>query len=609
MSADNIVSYARVRMKFASFLVVWTLAATTAFAQETHLYWGDTHLHTNNSTDAYSTGNWSADPDTAYRFAKGLPVLHPSLRTRVQIKRPLDFLVVSDHAEQLGLQAQVMKGNPVLLSTPWGKALRAGLEQNRQTGMRGLSAADRQQMNQDMTKPAFRQGTWEAQVDAAERHNDPGKFSTFAGWEWTVHPGGKNLHRVVFTSADGATAKKFLPFNANDSQRPEDLWQWLEKTKAQTGADFIAIPHNANLSGGLMFDMVDSSGRSITAEYARTRMRWEPVMEVTQVKGTSEVHPELSPNDEFAEFEIRRKLLAGAPTPSNKADYARSALLRGLEIEQSAGANPYKFGLIGSSDSHTGLSSVEEDDFLGKLASDALPEVRQKQAVIFPAWEMSAGGIAGVWAASNTREALMAAFKRKEVYATTGPRISLRVFGGFSFVPADANARDIASVGYSKGIPMGGDLSNAPRGRAPSFLIHAAKDPISGNLDRVQVVKGWLDAAGQTHERIYDVVWSGNRKPSAGGKLPPVGNTVDIQKAAYTNTIGAAQLAKVWTDPDFNPTHRAFYYVRVLEIPTPRHTVYDALALGIDVKSTGQPAAIQERAYSSPIWYTPPAAR
>lgn len=590
-------------------LLTLVLATGTANAQQTHLYWGDTHLHTSNSTDAYSTGNFNADPDTAYRFAKGLPVLHPSLRTRVRIMRPLDFLVVSDHAEQLGLQAQVMKGNPLMLSTSWGKALRAGLEQSQAGGMRGLSPADRQQMNRDMMTPMFRQGTWAEQVDAAERHNEPGKFTTFVGWEWTVHPGGKNLHRVVFTSANGTTAKKFLPFNANDSQRPEDLWQWLEKTKAETGADFVAIPHNSNLSGGLMFDMVDSSGRPITAEYARMRLRWEPVMEVTQVKGTSEVHPELSPNDEFAEFEIRRKLLAGAPTPSNKSDYARSALLRGLEIEQSTGANPYKFGMIGSSDSHTGLSSVEESEFLGKLASDSLPEVRKNQAVIFPAWEMSAGGIAGVWATENTREALLAAFKRKEVYATTGPRIALRVFGGFSFVPNDANARDIASVGYSKGIPMGGDLSNAPRGKAPSFLIHAVKDPISGNLDRVQVVKGWLDGAGRTHERIYDVAWSGNRKPDAKGKLPAVGNTVDIQRVTYTNTIGAAQLATVWTDPDFDPSQRAFYYVRVLEIPTPRHTVYDAVALGIDVKDTRQPATIQERAYSSPIWYTPQPAR
>jgi len=596
-----------VRVAFVS--AVCLAAALSANAQNTNLYWGDTHLHTSNSTDAYSTGNFVADPDTAFRFAKGQPVIHPSLKTRVQIKRPLDFLVVSDHAEQLGLQSEVLKGSPLLLETSWGKAMKAAMDQNPGAGNRGLSPADRQKMNQDMRSDAIRENIWAKQVDAAERHYQPGKFTTFVGWEWTVHPGGKNLHRVVFTTANAATAKKFLPFNANDSQRPEDLWQWLQKTSQAVGAEFLAIPHNPNLSGGLMFDMVDSDGRPITAEYARTRIRWEPVIEMTQVKGTSEVHPELSPNDEFAEFEIRRKLLAGQPTPSNKADYARSALLRGLEIEANTNVNPYKFGMIGASDSHTGLSSVEESDFLGKLASDSLPQNRYRPPapVIFPAWEMSAGGIAGVWATANNREAIMAAFKRKEVYATTGPRIALRVFGGFNFVAADANARDIASVGYTKGIPMGGDLSNAPRGKAPSFLIYAVKDPISGNLDRAQVVKGWLDSAGQTHERIYDVVWSGNRKADGSGKLPAVGNTVDLTVPTYTNTIGAAQLATVWTDPDFEPAQRAFYYVRVLEIPTPRHSVYDAVALGINISETKQPATIQERAYSSPIWYTPAA--
>jgi hypothetical protein len=583
----------------------------TASAQETQLYWGDTHLHTSNSTDAYSTGNFYTDPDTAYRFARGLPVLHPALRTRVRIVRPLDFLVVADHAEQLGLQAEVMRGNPLMLGTEWGKALRSALEKNRRGGMRGLGPGLRQQMNKAMQSRAIREGTWAGQVDAAERHYEPGTFTTFSGWEWTVHPGGKNLHRVVFTSADGATARKFLPFTANDSQRPEALWQWLDTTKRATGAEFVSIPHNSNLSGGLMFDMVDSEGRTITAEYARMRIRWEPIMEVTQAKGTSEVHPELSPSDEFAEFEVRRKLLAGAPTPASKADYARPALLRGLEIEQRTGANPYKFGLIGASDSHTGLASLEERDFFGKLAVDALPQDRWKPAnpVIFPAWEMSAGGIAGVWATANNREAIMAAFRRKEVYATTGPRIALRVFGSFAFVADDARARDIAAVGYRKGVPMGGDLSNAPRGKAPSFLVHAVKDPICGNLDRVQVVKGWLDGAGQAHERIYDVVWSGNRRRDAAGKLPPVGNTVDVSTASYAHTIGAAQLATVWTDPDFDPGQRAFYYVRVLKIPTPRHSTFDAVALGIDVKETGQPATIQERAYSSPIWYTPQESR
>ncbi|TAJ94481.1 MAG: DUF3604 domain-containing protein [Gammaproteobacteria bacterium] len=588
----------------ATVLSVSLLCAAVE-AQVTQLYWGDTHVHTKISMDAYMTGTFNADPDTAYRFAKGQPVLHTSLRTRVQIDRPLDFLVVADHAENLGLQAEVMAGNPVFLATAWGKALREALEKEQARGLRNLKPEDREAMNADMKKPEFRQGTWEGQVDAAERHNDPGRFTTFAGWEWTVHPGGKNLHRVVFTTAGGAAAKSFLPYNSNDSQKPEELWQWLEKTSAATGAKFIAIPHNSNISGGLMFDLVDSDSRPFTAAYARERARWEPVIEMTQVKGTSEVHPELSPNDEFADFEIRRKLLAGAATPANKADYARSALLRGLEVEQSIGVNPYRFGLIGSSDTHTALTSVAENNFLGKLATDALPEERHNSKIIFPAWEMSAGGLAGVWASANTRDDLMAAFQRKEVYATSGPRIALRVFGGFSFAPKDARAKDIAAIGYRKGVPMGGDLTAAPGKRAPSLLIHAAKDPLSGNLDRIQVIKGWLNAAGKAEERVFDVTWSGDRKPDTTGKLPPVGNTVDITTAGYTDTIGAAQLAAVWQDPEFDPGQRAFYYVRVIEIPTPRHTLYDAVALGIDVEETKQPATIQERAWSSPIWYTP----
>ena len=594
-------------LRFLLVFMVATMAAARAHSQETHLYWGDTHLHTSNSIDAFSTGNISADPDTAYRFAKGLPVLHPSLRTRVRILRPLDFLVVSDHAELMSLQTELLKGNTLMLATEWGKRLRAELQTNVRRSVMNFKPEERQEVIKQLFSIEIRQGTWAAQVDAAERYNEPGKFTAFAGWEWSSAPNWKNLHRVIFTPSDAATAKKFIPFSSYESDKPEDLWKWLEKTEKETGAELIAIPHNSNLSGGLMFDMVDSAGRPITAEYARMRMRWEPVMEVTQVKGTSEVLPELSPTDEFADFEIRRKLLTGTPTPPNKGDYARYALLRGLEIEQSAGANPYKFGMIGASDSHTGLSSVEENDFLGKLAMDALPQerLRPSSPVIFPAWEMSASGIAGVWATANTREAIAAAFKRKEVYATTGPRISLRVFGGYSFKAIDANAKDVSKAGYSKGVPMGGDLWNAPKGTAPSLLIYAVKDPMSGNLDRIQVIKGWLDASGQTHEHIYNAAWAGERKLSGDGKLAAVGNTVDVRTATYSNTIGAAQLATVWTDPDFHPGQRAFYYVRVLEIPTPRHSAYDAVALGIDVKETHQPATIQERAYSSPIWYTP----
>jgi hypothetical protein len=325
------------------------------------------------------------------------------------------------------------------------------------------------------------------------------------------------------------------------------------------------------------------------------------------MKGTSEVHPALAPNDEFAEFEIRRKLLIGTPTPPDAADYVRSALLRGLAIGAEVGTNPYKLGVVGGSDGHVGVSSVEESNFLGKIALDShlTDRLPRERPVIFPAWEMSASGLTGVWAEENTRDSIFNALKRKEVYATTGPRIALRVFGGFDFEQGDAQVNDIAAIGYRKGIPMGGDLSAAPRGKAPSLLIHAAKDPAGANLDRVQVIKGWIDATRQAQERVYDVAWAGDRQVDANGKVPDVGNTVDISTATYTNDIGAAQLAAVWTDPEFDPTVSAFYYVRAIEIPTPRHSLYDAVALGVDATITGYPATLQERAYSSPIWYTP----
>lgn len=585
-----------------------SLGASPAKAEETNLYWGDTHLHTSYSVDAYATGNYNADPDTAFRFARGLPVLHPYTRQRIRIERPLDFLVVADHAEMLQLQVRLEENDPDLLATETGQRLRAVLEEDRRAVFQEvmkISQGGGQELVDQLYTPTIRRNAWLRQVDIAERHNRPGTFTAFIGWEWTSAPNWANLHRVVFTPADGETAKKFIPYSSYDSVRPEDLWAWLEKTSQETGAEFVAIPHNSNMSNGMMFDMVDSDGRPISEEYARTRIRWEPVMEVTQVKGNSETHPALSTNDEFADFEIRNKLLIGREAEVSPHSYARTALLQGLEIESDVGVNPYKFGLIGSSDSHTGLVSVKENNFYGKLVNHSLPEQRLNETSNFPAWELSASGLAAVWATENTREAIAAAFKRKEVYATTGPRIGLRVFGGFRFKTKHAEAKDIAAVGYKRGVPMGGDLTMAPKGKAPSFLIHAVKDALGANLERVQMVKGWLDADGVKQERVYDVAWSGDRKLAADGALPPVGNTVDPATATYSNDIGAAQLATVWTDPDFDPDQRAFYYVRVLEIPTPRQSLYDAVALKIDPAETGQPLSIQERAYSSPIWYTP----
>lgn len=590
-----------------------TLEAQPQTARGTQLFWGDVHLHSNFSLDAYGTGNTTVTPDLAYRYARGLPIQQPGVDRKAQIRRPLDFLAVADHAEMMGLQALLDRREPSLVDTPWGKRVLEAHLANPARGAMSMSggatrpSADRREMLSEIFSPEVRRSAWGVELDAADRNYVPGKFTTLVGWEWSAMPGGKNLHRVVISDADGSRAASFIPYSNHESDRPEDLWSWLAATKQRTGIDFLAIPHNSNISGGLMFQMTDSDGRPISAEYARARQLWEPLVEVTQVKGTSEVHPELAPNDELAEFEIRRKLLAGAPTPADEADYARSGLLRGLQLQGQIGVNPYKFGMIGSTDSHTGMSSVQESDFSGKLVLD-IPlssHLPKQRPVIFPAWEMAAAGRVAAWAAENTREGIFAAFKRKEVYATTGPRISLRVFGGFNFRTEDADARDIASVGYRKGIPMGGDVSAAPRRGKLGFLIHAAKDPLSGNLDRVQVVKGWIDSSGKAHQKVFDVVWSGDRRMGGDGKVPAVGNTVDLATGLYTNSIGAVQLATVWTDPEFDPDHTAFYYVRVLEIPTPRHSLFDAIALGIDVKDTGQPATIQERAYSSPIWYTP----
>lgn len=589
--------------------LVTFVAATGAATAETQLFWGDVHLHSNYSTDAYATGNTTVTPDQAYRFARGIPVLHPALGAKVKISRPLDFLAVTDHAVNLGIDEMIKQKDPALQATEWGRTLIAqGAEAGWTSFMRFRPPQGKQQeMMAQVFSPQVRSAAWDKEIAAAEKHNQPGTFTTLIGWEWTGMSEGRNLHRCIITVAGAEIARRFIPYSMEDSVRPEDLWNFLDRTQRDTGADFVSIPHNSNLAGGLMFDLVDSDGKPIDRNYATQRARWETVVEITQTKGTSEVRPELAPTDEFAEFEIRRKLLAGAPTPPNEGDYVRSALLRGLVFGTSLGVNPYQFGVIGATDNHVGMVTVDENDFAGKLASDVRPQDRYqpKSRVIFPAWEMSASGLTAVWATENTRAAIFQAFKRKEVYGTTGTRIRLRVFGGFDFSAADAKAGDVAIAGYRKGVPMGGDLMRAPRGKAPSFLIQTLKDPQGANLDRVQVIKGWVDRDGKSHDRIFDVAWSDNRKPGADGKLPAVGNTVDLATAQYSNTIGATQFATVWTDPEFDPAQRAFYYVRVIEIPTPRHSLFDALALGIDVSETKQPATLQERAYSSPIWYQP----
>jgi hypothetical protein len=487
------------------------------------LLWGDTHVHSSLSADAPG----SVDVNTTYNWAKGLPVVHPQTHARIQLERPLDFLVVTDHAE-------------------------------------GLKDA-----------------AWNGIVDAAERHYAPCAFTTFIGWEWSSELGGKNLHRVVLMNEGGDKARQILPFSSLEGPRPEALWSWLEETASRVGTDFIAIPHSPNSSGGAMYPEVDSDGQPLSSTYAKARMRWEPLAEVTQVEGDFETNPSLSPDDEFADFERAR---------DGSGEYARSALLRGVQNGQSVGVNPFQFGMLGSTGAHTGLASADEEFFYGAIGAGS--------------GDASAQGLTAVWAEENTRTSIFDALKRKEVYATTGPRIRLRFFGGWNFKAKQASAA-MVMVGYLLGHPMGSELTKAPEDKAPSFLMYAVKDPEGANLDRIQLIKGWVDAEGTTHERVYDVVWSAGRERGTDGKVPPVENTVDVETAKYENTVGAAALHGFWSDPDFDPDQRAFYYVRVLQIPTPRHTLYDAVAGGTDPAETGHPPTIQERAYSSPIWYAP----
>ncbi|MGB0932292.1 MAG: DUF3604 domain-containing protein [Chitinophagales bacterium] len=579
-----------------------------------NLYWGDTHLHTNYSSDAFLFGTMMANPDEAYRFAKGEVMVYPPTGEKIKIKRPLDFLVVTDHAEGLGTLNKARKKDPMLLSTEAGKKLAAIVDgkpgipmflkwlRAKNQGSQGLTAMDTGKVMKTI---------WAEHNKFADDHNEPGKFSAFIGWEWTSTLGGNNLHRVLFTPQDASVADQFLPYSATHSPNPEDLWAWLDETTEKYGIELVSIPHNSNVSGGLMFpDENDSKGNKIDVSYAKTRAKWEPIVEITQIKGTSEVHPVISTDDEFADFELWDILLKsnGGKKASragvHKGDYTRYALKEGLKMEENLGVNPYKFGQIGSSDTHTALSSVDEDNFTGKNLMDGGAENKSDSWIYdIKHLDFSSSGYAAVWAESNTRRDIYDAFIRKEVYGTTGPRIQLRFFAGYDFNDQDLQSADYAGIGYKKGVPMGSDLAQAPADKAPSLMIVASKDPDGANLDRMQVVKGWLEN-GETKEKIFEVKWAGDRKLDGKGKLPAIGNTVDVKNATYTNDIGEKELAVVWTDTEFDASQRAFYYIRVLEIPTPRFSTYASAKLGQEPWDGAYPV-IQERAYSSPIWYTP----
>ena len=585
--------------------------------------WGDTHLHTSNSPDAFGFGN-RLGPEQALRFARGEEVTS-TMGVKARLARPLDFLVIADHSDGLGFVQKLADAPRFLLPNDtlkrWHDMFNAGPEQsakamNEMIDSAGTDKAKGLADPEDMKEQT--RDMWGDHVALIDDYNDPGRFTAFIGYEYTSMPSGNNLHRVVLFRDGGERAGKVVPFLAQTSDRPEDLWSYMEAYERDTGGKILAIPHNSNVSNGLMFQLAGPDGGPMSAEQARRRAAREPVVEITQIKGDSEAHPFLSPSDEFAGFGTagwdKANLNAKQPTTPDMfaGNYVREALKRGLLIEQRTGANPYRFGLIGSTDSHTSLATADEDNFFGKhTGNEPRPEPRDRVTEGMNLgtrlgrfnWNYLAGGYAAVWARANTREEIFDAMMRREVYATTGPRMVVRLFGGWDFAAADLRA-DWVKVGYSRGVPMGGVLP-ARKGGAPSFIVSALKDPQGANLDRVQVVKGWVDAAGQTREQVFDVAWSSpeTRRPR-GGKLPAVGNTVDLTRPGYANTIGAASLATVWRDPQFDPRQRAFYYVRVIEIPTPRWVAYDAVRNRLTLPPEVDLIA-QERAYTSPIWYEP----
>jgi hypothetical protein len=585
------------------------------------VFWGDTHLHTAYSTDAGMIGN-RLGPDEAYRYARG-EIVTSSAGVRSRLQRPLDFLVIADHAENLGLAPMIEERNPGLLKLDFGKQI-SQLVYDGKYGDAYTLWGQGMATGEDPLKgeEAIIRTMWQRLTEAAEQYNEPGKFTALIGYEWTSSPGGNNLHRNVIFRDGKEEADQVIPFSNYDSNDPEDLWAWMQAYEEKTGGQVLAIPHNGNLSNGLMFDDVTFSGEKLDVAYAEQRMRWEPVYEVTQMKGDGEAHLFLSPNDEFADYGTWDKGSFGAD-PKTKdmlpREYAREALKRGLKYEEKLGANPFKFGMIGSTDSHTSLATTEENNYFGKatpgepsakpdrfdekitgyLQKPGGPDITIRHA------KTLASGLAAVWATDNTREALWDALARKEVYATTGTRMTVRVFAGFDFEPAEVQRPDFAKTGYERGVPMGGDLHGAPDGKAPSFMIRALRDVDGANLDRVQIVKGWLDAKGELHEKVYDVLCSDDRPVNDQHRCAkPVGNTVDVASATYTNSIGDVLMMAYWKDPAFDPKQRAFYYVRVLEIPTPRWTTYDAAFFGVELPKDIDPTH-QERAYTSPIWYTP----
>lgn len=589
------------------------------------VYWGDTHLHTRLSPDAGLFGN-TLGLEEAYRFARGEEIMSSSNQA-VKLSRRLDWLVIADHSDVMGFAEDLAKGAPNILAYPdgkrWYEGLQAGGDKSAEAALDLITNFSQGTISEGLIaeySPGSKiySSVWERVVDAAEKYNDPGNFTTIIGFEWTSLVKGNNLHRNVLLRDDASRALQVLPMvtqGPTGSTDPLDLYDWLENYESATGGSALAIAHNGNLSNGLMFPLdVQYTGRTIDENYVSLRGKWEPLYEWTQIKGDGETHPFLSSEDEFADYETwdagNLDLSEAKTNEMLSKEYAREALKNGLMLETKLGTNPYKFGAVGSTDAHTSLAAVEEDNFFGK-ATNAEPSPKRMAHPFtktdkgaFEGYELTSSGYTGVWARENTREAIWDAMARKEVYATTGPRMIVRFFGGWDYSENDLRNRAPAFRGYEKGVPMGSDLRVRNGNKAPTFMVYALRDPIGANLDRIQIIKGWQDAGGNTHEKVYNVAWSGDRKADRNGKIKPVGNTVDIKNATWYNTIGASELATVWTDPDFDPSQKAFYYARVLEIPTPRWIVYDAFRYGIEIPK-GAETTGQERAYTSPIWYNP----
>jgi hypothetical protein len=590
------------------------------------VYWGETHLHTGLSLDAGLFG-CILNHEDAYRLARGEEI-KSSTGLPVKLSRPLDWIVITDHSDMMGIAFDIQKGAPNILAEPKGKEWHEGFKKGGEAA--GKAAFDLITHFAQMKVPEkllkdyspgskIYNSVWEDIIETADRFNEPGRFTALIGYEWTSVPKGFNLHRNVILRDDGDRARQVIPLTTLPplgTQDPLDLYKWLADYETKTGGRTLALAHNGNLSNGWMFPMVETyAGGKVDKNYVELRAKWEPLYEVTQIKGDGEAHPSLSSTDEFADYgtwDVGNLDITELKKPDMlKGEYAREALKNGLVLEQKLGTNPYKFGMVGATDSHTGMPTAEEENFFGKSTSVEPSATRISHPFIesklgkISGDMLVASGYQGVWASENTRKAIFDAMERKETYATTGPRIPVRFFGGWEFNDNHLRSRAPAFIGYEKGVPMGGDLTKAPKGKAPSFMVYALRDPIGANLDRIQIIKGWLDKKGKTHEKIYDVAVSDGRKIGKNGRCKTsVGNTVDLEAATWLNTIGASELAAVWTDPNFDPNQKAFYYARVIEIPTPRWVLYDKVRLGAKFPNEVK-LVHQERAYTSPIWYTP----